>query len=148
MINTEVDKAKYQIKIRFSKMPYLGTRIEKAFAVSKEKTKNDFYLRVFDAGLKSFWDTEENKIFDKKQIKDSMESMVDNLEQVKLCVDDIYVQNIVLKHLLVTLYNLKLKDLDNVAVDSKEVEAGNFSYMPDRLAFVLDKLKHDLRGKQ
>lgn len=142
------DKAKYEIKVRFAKKPYMATRLEKAFSVSQAKNKNDFYLLLLEAGLKEFWNNEENKLFDKKHIKTAIENVATFSEQMKLCVDDIYIQNVVIKHLLVTLYNLKIKELDNVIVDSKEVENGNLSYMPDRLSFVLDKLKEDLGGNK
>lgn len=139
-------KAEKEIQIYFKDNRYLPKRIEKAFLESKMKSKNDFYLQILNAGIDSFWRSETDKLIDKKNIKDSLTAMVEFTENLKLVTDEMFVQQAVLKHLLVTLYNLKIKELEGIIPDIDEINNGTYSAMPDRLALVLDNLKADLEG--
>ena len=110
------------------------------------KSKNDFYLQILNAGIDSFWRSETEKLIDKKNIKDSLTAMVEFTENLKLVTDEMFVQQTVLKHLLVTLYNLKIKELEGIIPDVDEINNGTYSAMPERLALVLDNLKADMEG--
>ena len=134
-------KAEKEIQIYFKENKYLPKRIAKAFAESKMKNKNDFYISILNAGIDSFWRSETDKLIDKKNIKDSLSSMVEFIESLKLATDEMFVQQAVMKHLLVTLYNLKIKELEGVLVDSQEVDSGAYSYMPAKLQLIIDELK-------
>ena len=139
-------KAEKEIQIYFKDNRYLPKRIEKAFLESKMKSKNDFYLQILNAGIDSFWRSEKEKLIDKKNIKDSLTAMVEFTENLKLITDEMFVQQAVMKHLLVTLYNLKIKELEGVIPDIDEINNGTYSAMPEKLALVLDNLKSDLGG--
>ncbi len=133
-----------EIEIYFKNNQYLGKRIAKAFISSKMKNKNDFYLQILSAGLDSFWNSETEKLIDKKDIQVRLANLEEYTESIKLTNDNLFVQNEILKHLLVTLYNIQVKQLKGISISADDVEQGFHSAMPEKLQYTLDRMIEEI----